>query len=278
LDNHPGASKQILGKLGADGSGVKVRNIVAYEDRVVMISGGGQGLGFAMAQRFASEGAQVVVCDVNGDAEETVRGIRKEHMTIPVDFSVVDVANSSSVDEWTATTLEKYGRVDVLVNNAGIIRDGRIESMSDDQWDAVFNVNLDGIFYCIRSVFAHMKQQRYGRIVSLSSMSWRGNFGQSNYAAAKAGVAGLARTVALEGAQFGITSNVISPGLIVTPMLASMNERAREKLASRVPLGHIGRPEDIAEAAAYLCSEEAGYVTGVVLDVDGGIGIGSALR
>jgi len=255
-----------------------VTTAMRYKGRVVMITGGGQGLGLAMSQRFAREGAQVVVCDVNGDAALVVRGNNNVDSGIPVDFSVVDVANSYEVEDWTATTLAKFGQIDVLVNNAGIIRDGRVESMSDDQWDAVLNVNLGGIFHCIRSVFAQMKVQRYGRIVSFSSMSWRGNFGQANYAAAKAGVVGLARTVALEGAQFGITSNVISPGLIDTPMLASMNERAREKLASRVPLGHIGRPDDIAEAAAYLCSEAAGYVTGVVLDVDGGISIGSALR
>ncbi len=123
-----------------------------------------------------------------------------------------------------------------------------------------------------------MKERRYGRILSFASMSWRGNFGQANYTAAKAGIVGLARTIALEAAPYGITSNAIAPGLIDTPMLASMNAAAREKLARRIPARHIGDPIDIAEAAGYLCSEAAGYVTGVVLDVDGGISIGSALR
>ena len=150
--------------------------------------------------------------------------------------------------------------------------------MTDDDWQAVVDVNLRGMFHCCRAVFGHMKQRRYGRILSLSSMSWRGNFGQVNYAAAKAGIIGAARTIALEGASSGITSNVIAPGLIDTPMLASMKTAARDKLISRVPAGHTGQPGDIAEAAAYLCSEQAGYITGVVLDVDGGIGIGSSAR
>jgi 3-oxoacyl-[acyl-carrier protein] reductase len=134
------------------------------------------------------------------------------------------------------------------------------------------------MFNCCRAVVPTMKAQRYGRILSLSSMSWRGNFGQANYAAAKAGVVGLARTIALEGAPHGITSNVIAPGLIDTPMLASMNAAGRAKLAARIPMGHIGTPDDIAEAAAYLCADSAAYVTGVVLDVDGGIGVGASVR
>jgi 3-oxoacyl-[acyl-carrier protein] reductase len=188
------------------------------------------------------------------------------------------VADARQVDAWVADTLTAFGRVDVLVNNAGVIRDNRLERMTDDEWDAVVDVSLRGMFHCTRAVFPHMKQQEYGRILSFSSMSWRGNFGQVNYAAAKAGVVGMARTIALEGAPHSVTSNAIAPGLIDTPMLASMNDAGRAKLAARVPMKHIGDPTDIAEAAAYLCSEAAGYVTGVVLDVDGGISIGSALR
>jgi 3-oxoacyl-[acyl-carrier protein] reductase len=166
----------------------------------------------------------------------------------------------------------------VLVNNAGIIRDNRIEKITDADWDAVIGVSLKGAFLCSRAAFAGMRARGYGRILSFSSMSWHGNFGQSNYVAAKAGIVGLTRTMALEGARDGITANAIAPGLIETPMLASMNDAARDLLIGKVPMKHTGDPSDIAEAAAFLASEGAGYISGVVLDVDGGISIGSSIR
>jgi len=246
-----------------------------YAGQVVMVTGAGRGLGRAMAERFSREGACLALGDINPDGLEETSAACDAARTVA---SVVDVTNPGQVRDWAAATLGTFGRIDALVNNAGIVRDNRLERMADDEWQLVIDVSLRGMFHCCRAVFVHMKQRHYGRILSLSSMSWHGNFGQVNYAAAKAGVIGAARTVALEGARHGITSNVIAPGLIDTPMLAAMKPTVRDKLASRIPARHIGRPEDIAEAAAYLCSEQAAYVTGVILDVDGGISIGSSTR
>ncbi|MEU1370933.1 SDR family NAD(P)-dependent oxidoreductase [Streptomyces sp. NPDC005803] len=249
-----------------------------YQGRVVAITGAAQGLGLAMATRFAAEGATVALADVNEqaltDAVETIPSAHDaQHRA-----DVVDVTDSAQVNDWITGITADLSRLDVLVNNAGIIRDNRIEDITDDDWHAVIDVSLTGGFHCARAAFGPMKRQGYGRIVSFSSMSWRGNFGQTNYVAAKAGIVGMTRTLALEGARHGITANAIAPGLIETPMLASMNGPARDKLTAKVPMRHTGRPEDIAEAAAFLASEAAGYITGVVLDVDGGISIGSSIR
>jgi 3-oxoacyl-[acyl-carrier protein] reductase len=249
-----------------------------FTDQSVLVTGGAQGLGRAMVERFAREGAHVHVADRNEEAlaatAETINGAA----AIPITPHVVDVSDPAMVDRWVSACIAADGRIDVLVNNAGIIRDDRVERISNDDWDAVISVNLSSAFYAIRATLPHMKEQQYGRIVSFSSMSWRGNFGQANYVAAKAGIVGLTRTVALEGARSGVTANAIAPGLIETPMLASMNGPARDKLVGKVPLGHTGSPADIAAAAAFLASHEAGYITGVVLDVDGGLGIGSSIR
>ena len=246
-----------------------------FTGQVVAVTGGAQGLGRAMVERFASEGARVRFADLNGHAgAETLKDLPgREHA-----FEAVDISDPSSARRWIDSIAHDEGRIDVLVNNAGIIRDNRVEDITSEDWDAVLSVNLAGTFYCSQAAFRHMRQRKYGRVLSFSSMSWRGNFGQANYVAAKAGVVGFTRGLALEGARHGITANAIAPGLIETPMLASMNGPAREKLVAKVPVGHTGHPEDIASAAAFLCSSEARYITGVVLDVDGGIGIGSSIR
>lgn len=248
-----------------------------FVGQTVLLTGGAQGLGRAMTQRFADEGARVHVADRNATTLAQLAGARVDGGG-GITPHEVDVSDPRAVERWVETCAEVDGRIDVLVNNAGIIRDNRVEQISDDDWDAVISVNLSAVFYGIRAVLPHMKQRGYGRIVSFSSMSWRGNFGQANYVAAKAGIVGMTRTVALEGARHGITANAVAPGLIETPMLASMNGPARDKLIGKVPLGHAGQPADIAAGAAFLASPEAGYVTGIVLDVDGGIGIGSSIR
>ncbi|MFJ1456020.1 SDR family oxidoreductase [Nocardia sp. N2S4-5] len=249
-----------------------------YTDQVVLVTGGARGLGAAMAERFAAEGAIVAIGDVNEAAAGELADRLAAEFGRACPAHRVDVTSSADVGEWVDAVVRAHGRIDVLVNNAGIIRDNRIEDIDDADWHAVLDASLTGAFYCTRNVLPHMRSRGYGRIVSFSSMSWRGNFGQANYVAAKAGIVGLTRTIALETARQGITANAIAPGLIDTPMLASMNTAARDKLIAKVPQRKTGQPRDIAEAAAYLCSPAAGYVSGVVLDVDGGLGIGSSIR
>ncbi|MDI1289771.1 MAG: SDR family NAD(P)-dependent oxidoreductase [bacterium] len=249
-----------------------------YTNRVVFITGAAQGLGLAMAWRFAQAGATLVLCDVNEPllkaSSEAIEQVSKRRVL----HSRVNVAASAEVDAWVAGAVDMHGRCDVLVNSAGIIRDGRIENTSDAQWHDVLDVNLSGTFYTTRAVVPHMKKHQYGRILSLTSMSWRGNFGQVNYSASKAGVVGLTRTIALEVARHAVTCNAIAPGLIDTPMLGSMNDAARGRLIAGIPAKRVGRPDEIASAALFLCSSEAGYINGVILDVDGGIGIGASVR
>jgi 3-oxoacyl-[acyl-carrier protein] reductase len=245
-----------------------------FTGQVVIVTGGAQGLGAAMAHRFAAEGATVAIGDIDKDAAAT----QATGLGGSAQSASVDVTDSAAVTEWINDVAARHGRVDVLVNNAGIIRDNRVTAISDADWHAVVDVSLTGSFYCARAVIPHMRARGYGRIISFSSMSWRGNFGQANYVAAKAGIVGLTRTIALETARDGITANAIAPGLIETPMLASMNAPARDKLIGKVPQRTTGQPADIAAAAAFLASREAGYITGIVLDVDGGLGIGSSIR
>jgi len=229
----------------------------------------------ATALKLAEVGATVVVNDI-GDAspvEEVAGEIRK--MKRESTAVLADVSLPADVARLVETTLSTYGKVDILVNNAGITRDQLTLRMTDEDWDKVLTVNLKSVFLCTRAVLRHMVRQRWGRIISITSIvGLIGNPGQANYASAKAGMIGFTRTIAKEVGSRGITANAVAPGFIDTPMTQQLPDERKQELASRILLGYLGTPRDVAEAVAFLASEEARYITGQVLTVDGGISLG----
>jgi 3-oxoacyl-[acyl-carrier protein] reductase len=239
--------------------------------RVAIITGGGTGIGKAIALLLARNGADIVVSDINLEkAEETAKeigAIGPKAMAVKV-----DVANLSDVEGMVTGILEKLAKIDILVNNAGITRDKLILRMTEEDWDAVLGVNLKGTFNCTKAVVRHMAKQRSGKIVNIASVVGEmGNAGQANYAASKAGVIGLTKTIAREYAQRGINVNAIAPGYIETPMTEALPEKAKEELKKLIPMERLGKPEDVAEGVLFLVSEESSYITGQVLNVNGGI-------
>ncbi|MBA7688305.1 3-oxoacyl-[acyl-carrier-protein] reductase FabG [subsurface metagenome] len=243
-------------------------------NKVAIVTGSGRGIGRAIALKLAEVGATVVINDV-GDAEpvesvaEEIKAMGRQSLAI-----LADVSSAEDVIRLVETTVSTYGKVDILVNNAGITRDHLLLRMTDDDWDKVLEVNLKSVFLCTRAVLKHMIKQRWGRIISISSVvGVVGNPGQANYAATKAGIIGFTRTVAKEVASRGITANAIAPGFIETGMTQQLEEEWKQELRKRIPLGYFGSPRDVAETVAFLASEEARYITGQVLGVDGGMGI-----
>ena len=239
--------------------------------KVALVTGAAQGIGKAIALLLARNGADIVVSDINLEkAEETakeVRSIGQKAMAVRV-----DVANWNDVERMVEGILEKLAKIDILVNNAGITRDKLILRMTEEDWDAVLSVNLKGTFHCTKAVVRHMAKQRSGKIVNIASVVGEmGNAGQANYSASKAGVIGLTKTIAREYAQRGINVNAIAPGYIETPMTEALPEKAKEELKKLIPMERLGKPEDVAEAVLFLASEESSYVTGQVLNVNGGI-------
>jgi len=251
------------------------------KDRVALITGGAAGIGQATALRFAEEGARVVICDVTEEA-----GRQTAAMLGPdAAFYKVDVTDRQAVQEWVDDVAARYGRIDILVNNAGILRDAQlvkykdgqiVGQMSEEDFDRVIAVNLKGVFNCTQAVVPYMIRQGGGVILNASSVvGLDGNFGQTNYVATKAGVIGMTKVWARELGRYGIRVNAVAPGFILTDMVRQMPEKILEGMRGRIPLRRLGDPRDVANAYLFLASDEAAYITGAVLRVDGGIVIGT---
>ncbi len=252
--------------------------------RVVIVTGGAAGIGRATARRFARDGARVAVWDVKAEDPEALCAELREAGGGAV-FQQVDVTDAAAVEAAVAAVVERWGRIDVLVNNAGIVRDGqlvkwkdgqKISEMSERDFDAVVSVNLKGVFLCTRAVAPHMIAGGGGVILNASSVvGLYGNFGQTNYAATKAGVVNMTRTWARELGRYKIRVNAVAPGFIATEMVRAMPEKILSNMVEHTPIGRMGEPEDIAEAYFWLASDAAGFVHGTVLSVDGGLVIGT---
>jgi 3-oxoacyl-[acyl-carrier protein] reductase len=249
------------------------------QDRVALITGGAAGIGKATAERFAEEGAQVVICDVNAAAGQATAD------ALGVDFYQVNIADRQAAQAWVDAVVEKYGRIDILVNNAGVLRDGQLVKvkegeltgfMTEEQFDLVISVNLKGVFNCTQAVAPVMIKQGGGVILNASSIvGLDGNFGQTNYVATKAGVIGMTKVWARELGRYGIRVNAVAPGFTLTEMVQQMPQKVLDGMIARTPLQRMGEPRDIANAYLFLASDEAAFISGVTLRVDGGIVVGT---
>ena len=242
-------------------------------DKVSIITGAGRGIGHATALKFAKEGAKVVVCDRDEKAvHETVKMI-KQHDGKAIGFTL-DVTDRESIAAMVKAVMEKYGRIDTLVNNAGIVMDAQLKKMTDEQFDTVIDVNLKGTYNCTKAVVDVMLEQNSGVILNASSIvGLYGNFGQTNYAASKFAVIGMVKTWARELGKKGIRANAVCPGFIDTHILSAMPEKIIHAMAAKVPLGRLGKPEEVANVYAFLASDEASYINGAVIEVGGGVTI-----
>jgi 3-oxoacyl-[acyl-carrier protein] reductase len=243
-----------------------------FANQVAVVTGAGRGIGHSIALTFAAEGARVAVVSRNeANAIRTADEINERHAGLAKAYSV-DVANRANVASLSEQILADFSRVDILVNNAGVTRDGLSMRMSEEDWDVVLDTNLKGAFNCIQAFERPMIKQRSGRIINIGSVAGlMGNAGQANYAASKAGLLGLSKTIARELASRGITCNVVAPGFIDTEMTEVLPDKVKQAVVGQIPAGTFGKPEDIAAAVAFLASAEARYITGQCLTVDGGM-------
>jgi 3-oxoacyl-[acyl-carrier protein] reductase len=241
------------------------------ENKIAIITGGAQGIGKATVEKFLTEGATVVVWDVDETkGQKFIMDLTTQQFNCK--FMKVNVAKYEEVEKSIQQIINEFGHIDILVNNAGILRDGTLVKMTPEQWQQVIDVNLTGVFNCTKAVAPRMIEKQYGRIINATSVvGIYGNFGQTNYVATKSGVIGMTKVWARELGRKGINVNAIAPGFIATEMVASMPEKVITMMKEKTPLGRLGTPQDIANAYCFLASEEASFINGAVLSVDGGV-------
>jgi 3-oxoacyl-[acyl-carrier protein] reductase len=245
--------------------------IMELKDRVALVTGSARGIGRAIAEGLANRGADIVVADLNMD-EATETSLKLAEHGVKATALRLDVSNSAEVTKAFDAIVKEFGRLDIIVNNAGITKDGLLMRMKEEDWDSVIDVNLKGVFLCSKEAVKIMSKQRYGRIINISSVvAFIGNPGQANYSASKAGIIGLTKTIAKEYAGRGITANAVAPGFITTAMTEALPENIREEMRKAIPVARFGSAEDVANAAVFLASPATGYITGQVLHVNGGM-------
>lgn len=245
---------------------------MGFEGKIALVTGGARGIGRAICETLASRGADIVIADLQTELAEQTAAELTESTQKQVLAVSVNVADPASVNSMVEKAMQKFGRIDILVNNAGITRDKLVLRMEEEDWDLVIDVNLKGAFNCSKAVFRPMMRQRYGRIVNMSSVSGQaGQTGQANYSASKAGLIGLTKALAREFASRNITVNAVAPGFVPTTLTQDLPSELKEFMLKATPLGRMGTPQEIAYAVAFLASDEAGYITGQVLAVDGGM-------